>query len=96
MEQHPFEDQCNVLKSIIKHISLYEHFEFLGDSTPKLCKFKIRYFENMAKRYRSSRFVHDGQQFKRNTEMSIMSTPNTTIYLDSTGFIKQFTPQKMD
>ena len=49
LEPHSFEDQWNVLKSIMQHISLYEHFEFLGDSTPKLCRFNIRYLNNMAK-----------------------------------------------
>ena len=49
LEPHSFEYQCNVLTYIVKHSSLYEHFKIIGGSTPKLCKFSIIYFDNMAK-----------------------------------------------
>ena len=49
LEPHKSEYKCNILKSIAKHGSLYEHFIIVGESTPKLCKFRIRYFHNMDK-----------------------------------------------
>ena len=62
----------------MQHISLYEHFKFLFESTPKFCKFKTRSFDNMANQYISYGLVHDEQQFKRDVEMGLFSTPNTT------------------
>ena len=62
----------------MQHISLYEHFKFLCESTQKICKFKTRSFDNMANQYRGYGLVHDDQQFKRDIEMVILSTPNTT------------------
>ena len=44
---HSLDDQYNVFKSITKQNSLYENFNFIGKSTPKLFRFKINSFDNM-------------------------------------------------
>ena len=59
---HSFEYQRNALNSIIKHRSLYEHFKFIGKSTPKLCKLHKIYFYKMVEPYRAARLVHDEKQ----------------------------------
>ena len=56
----------------MQHNILSENFKFLGESTPKLCKFKIKYFDKTGKLYRESGLVHNKKQFKRNVEMGMV------------------------
>ena len=60
--------------------SVYMNVSIFWVTTPKLYRFKIRYFDNMPKLYRASGLVHDKQQLKNNVEMGIVSTTNTTTY----------------
>ena len=50
----------------------------------------------MDNHYRAAGLVHGKQQFKPNTEMGILSAPNTTTYTESIESIEQFTHQNMD
>ena len=42
-----FDYQCNVLKSVMQQNSLSENFKFLGESSWKLCNFKIKCLDEM-------------------------------------------------
>ena len=94
MKPHSFGDQFNVLKSIIQDNSLSEHFKFIGKYKPKLCKLKIKYFDNTEKLYRAAGLVHN-KKIKRNVEMGMFSTPNTATSIKSTKSIENFHLQNM-
>ena len=72
-----------MLEYIIQHISSSGHFKFIGASSPKLCKFKINYFDKIEELYKSSGLVHGEQEFKCNVQMGIVSTPNTSTPIES-------------
>ena len=50
-----------MLKYIMQHVSLSEHFKYIGESTPKLCKFKMNYVDKIDKLYRAFGLVHSEQ-----------------------------------
>ena len=77
----------------MKQIGLYKHLKFIGESTPKLCKFNIIYFDIMAKIYRGTELVHYEQQFKCNIEMSIVSTHQKNYIYIIIESIEQLTPR---
>ena len=91
MEPHSFYNQLNVLTSIIQHNSSSDHFKLLDVYSSKLCKFKIKYFDNMAKMYRSSRLKEDKQQHKRYVKLGIVSTQKQLHYLNHENLFKIFT-----
>ena len=72
MEPNSSENQCNLLKYIMKHINLYEHVKLLGRSTPTFCKLNIISLDNMVKRYREVGLMNDEHQFKHDIEMDMV------------------------
>ena len=79
MQPQLFDYQWKKLKYIIQQNSLSTHFNMFGESSPKLCNFKINYLGNMENIYRSSILVYDQQQLKHNVELGIVPTRNTNI-----------------
>ena len=71
MEPHLFFDQINVLKFIMKHNCLSGHLKFIGESSLKLCYFKIKSLDNTVKSYRSAGLVNDQRQYKCHVELDI-------------------------
>ena len=66
----------------MQNIGLYEHLKFIGDSTPKLCRFNIISFDSMHKFYRVAVLVYDEQQIKINIEMVyFFNTKHNYIYI---------------
>ena len=63
----------------MRHTGKYRRLKFIGKNKQKWCKFGIRYYDNMAKLYRTSELFNDEQQFWNKIRMVIVSTPYTTI-----------------
>ena len=84
------------MKYITEQINLSGNFKFLGKSTRKLFRFKIKYLGYLDFFYKAAELVHNEQQFQLNYGMGIDSTPYTTISTESTEYIEILHLQNKD
>ena len=66
-----FGDHFNMLKYIVQHNNLSEHFKSLGEYELNMCMFKAKYFDNTGKKYRAQVSVNDLKEIKPNVELDI-------------------------